>query len=63
MMPMNVEIIDSRDDSSLVYIIVNNCKVSVKKVKIKDFCYVLKIIGDKCHISLDMKDCDQEPIK
>lgn len=58
-----LKFLDSRDDSKMAYILVNNCKVPVVKAKIGDFCYVLKLIGDKCHVSIDMQDCDKEPIK
>lgn len=64
MMPMiNVEIFDSRDDSKIAYVLVNDCKVRVKKAKIGDFCYVLKLIGNTCHLDIDLTDCDKEPIK
>lgn len=62
-LPVNIEIIDSRDDARQVYVVVNTCAVPMAKVKLKDFCYVLKLIGDMCHISIDLKDCEKEPIK
>ncbi len=57
-LPAQIEIIDSRDDSSLAYIIINNCKVPIKKVKLNNFCFVLDAIEATCHITLDKQDCE-----
>lgn len=56
--PINISIIDSRDDVKLTYVVVNDCKVPVLKTKINDACYVLMLVNDVCHIKLDMtEDC------
>lgn len=57
-LPAQIEIIDSRDDASITYIIVNNCKVPVKKIKVGDFCYVLNAIENTCHVTLDKAECE-----
>lgn len=44
----NVEIIDSRDDSRYTYIVVDQCAAKVLKTRIKDECYVMRIVGNKC---------------
>lgn len=54
----NVIIVDSRDDSRYVYVIVEPaCKVPVLKVKLNDECYVMTLIDNKCHLNLDLSDC------
>jgi hypothetical protein len=55
--PIDINIVDSRDDSKLTYLIVNDCKVSVLKVKLNDICYVMKLVNSTCHIELDNQDC------
>ncbi len=58
----NVEIIDSRDDSSKVYVIVDNCEVKMPKNKLGDYCYMLKAVSNICKLKIDLKDCDKEPM-
>lgn len=55
----DVIIVDSRDDNRYVYVVINQCKVPVMKVKLKDTCYVMRLIGNKCHLNLDLTDCEK----
>lgn len=51
------QIVDSRDDSRITYIIFGDCKAPILKAKIKDMCYIMKIVGNVCHLELDSKEC------
>lgn len=51
-------IIDSRDDSRIAYIISGDCKAPILKAKIKDMCYILKVVGNVCHMELDTPECE-----
>lgn len=44
-----IDIVDSIDDSKIVYIIVNNtCKIAVDKVELKDYDKVVNTVMAKC---------------
>lgn len=52
------QIIDSRDDAKITFIMFGDCKAPVLKAKIKDMCYILKIVGNICHLELDTPECE-----
>ncbi len=54
----DVIIVDSKDDPRYVFVIVDQCRVPVIKVKLKDTCYVLRLVGNACHLDLDLSDCE-----
>lgn len=56
----DIRIIDSIDEAQIVFIMVDNCKTTVLKTKLKDTCYVLTLVNNTCHINLDLKECDRE---
>lgn len=59
MQPINdFQIIDSRDDSRIAFIEFGTCKAPVLKTRINDMCYILKIVGDVCHLELDTPECE-----
>lgn len=59
MMPtINLEIVDSRDDSKMTYVILDSCQVKVAKVKLNDLCYIMRLINNECHVDLDVKGCE-----
>lgn len=62
MMPYNpvVEIIDSRDDAKITYVVVGQCKTPVLKARINQTCYILRLIDDVCHIDLGVDECGGE---
>jgi hypothetical protein len=61
--PVTIEIIDSRDDNKLTYILVNNsCKVPILKTKLNDLCYIMRVVGNTCHIELDTTECEETKI-
>jgi hypothetical protein len=44
-----VDIVDSRDDSTSAYIVVNDtCKVKIKKIELKDFDTLTKKVEKQC---------------
>lgn len=53
----NLSIVDSRDDSKYVFIVIDGCKTPVLKIKLKDQCYVLRLVDKNCHLELDLSDC------
>ena len=55
--PVDINIVDSRDDSKLTYLVVSECKVPILKVKLNDLCYIMKLVNETCHIELDEKGC------
>jgi len=55
---LDIQIIDSVDDNRVTFVIVNGCKVAILKAKIKDMCYVLKLVGNICHVDIDTNDCE-----
>ena len=57
-LPALIEIIDSRDDISITYVIINNCKVPIKKSRLNDFCYVLDTVETACRVELDKAGCE-----
>lgn len=54
---INVEVLDSRDDSRYTYFLIDNCKFMALKSKLNDECYIMHIVGKECHIQLDTKGC------
>lgn len=59
MTQVTINIVDSRDDNKLAYIVVDGCKVPIFKVKLNDLCYVMKLVDNVCHIELDYKECER----
>ncbi len=57
--PIDISILDSKDDPAVVYVIANDCKVKVIKSKLENICYLMKIISDTCHIDFDLKGCER----
>jgi hypothetical protein len=53
-----ISIQDSVDDSRASFITVDDCKIRVMKVKLKDTCYIMKIVDNICHLDIDLKDCE-----
>jgi len=52
--PINVDIVDSRDDSRFVFVIVNKkCKLEVSKQQLKDYDLVVQKVMDLCGVQLD----------
>lgn len=58
MAPIDISIVDSRDDAKVCFIVVDDCRVSILKTKLNDLCYIMKVVGDICHIQLDTKGCE-----
>ncbi len=56
----NMAIVDSRDDSKVSFIIIGDCKVPFTKAKVNDMCYILKIVGNVCHLELDTPECENK---
>jgi hypothetical protein len=56
---IKIDIIDSRDDSAVCYLVVNDCKAKVMKARLGDMCYILRIVNDVCHINLDTTGCEE----
>lgn len=59
MQDINISILDSQDDAKMVYIVANECKVKILKVKLNNLCYIMKVLGDVCHIEFDTKGCEK----
>lgn len=52
--PIDVDIIDSRDDSRFVFIVVNKkCRLEVSKQQLKDYDLVVQKVMDLCGVQLD----------
>ncbi len=50
-----VEFIDSKDDPSITYLIINNeCKVKLKKTELKDWDRVLNKVEKQCETKLSL---------
>lgn len=48
-LPPNIDVIDSRDDSKATYFIVNDtCKVKINKAELKDYDKVVTKVLDVC---------------
>lgn len=66
MAPVNqqtdVIVVDSRDNPAIVFVIVDQCKVPVMKVKMHNTCYVMKLVSDVCHLELDLTDCEKNDL-
>lgn len=50
--PPEISIIDSRDDAKSSYVIVNNCKVKIKKTELNDFDALLEKVNKACNLNL-----------
>lgn len=52
--PIDIDIIDSRDDSRFVFVIVNKkCKLEISKQQLKDYDFVVKKVVDLCGVQLE----------
>ncbi len=47
-----IQVIDSRDNDKIVFVIVDKCVVPVLKAKINDIEYIIQIVDEKCHLRL-----------
>ena len=48
-LPPRIDIIDSRDNPKVTYIIVNEtCKVRVNKAELKDYDRIIAVVMEKC---------------
>lgn len=56
---INVQVLDSRDDSRYTYFMADNCKFMALKSKLNDLCYIMRIVDNVCHIQLDIKGCKE----
>jgi hypothetical protein len=55
----DIQIIDSKDDPKAVYVVVDECKALVQKIKLKDVCYVLRVVNNVCYLNLDPKQLEE----
>lgn len=51
----NVMIVDSKTNSTVTYVIVNDCIVPIEKKNLKDLQNVIKKVSDQCDLDLDLK--------
>lgn len=56
---INIQVIDSRDDSRYTYFMANDCHFKALKARIDDLCYIMRIVENECHITLDVKGCEE----
>ncbi len=45
-----VDIVDSRDNPRITFIIINNCRVAVDKAELRDYDRVVKKVEEICQI-------------
>jgi hypothetical protein len=57
---INIQVIDSRDDSRYTYFVADDCHFKALKAKIGDLCYIMRIVENECHIKLDVANCEEK---
>lgn len=50
--PPVISIVDSKDDSKTSFVMIDNCKVAVKKTELKDFDAVVEKVSRICGLDL-----------
>lgn len=50
--PPVIEFIDSKDDSRMTYLIVNDCKVKIVKSRLNDMEYIITAVNTTCGAKL-----------
>ena len=56
---IDIKIVDSRDDNKISFLYIENCKVPILKTKLNNICYIMKLVGNICHIELDVSECEK----
>jgi hypothetical protein len=50
--PPMISIVDSKDDSRMTFVVIDNCKVEIRKTELKDFDAVLAKVDKVCKLNL-----------